>query len=480
MTEACHLSQLTLGRLFDSHLAEISGNEAPLVWPGLTVADAIAQMGEAEGAALVLGDENGRPAKLVRRADIMAALRLGGAAALSWPLARLAAPAADPLDDGTPVYLALGRMRRKGASHVVVGNKSRRGFCRVIGATDLLGLMSSPAFALHDALARAGAAADLAPVRHDLIEVAASLSEDGLGASSVAGVISDIVRGMTARLAALAEQAMAADGWGGPPAPYALLVLGSAGRGESLLAFDQDNALVHDGGPGDRAWFLELGRRVADGLDSAGIPYCQGGVMAKNNPWCRTLGEWGAEIQNWVFDPSPARILNVDIFFDFVPVHGDRALGERLRDQAVETARQSAFFLRFLALSTAHLDVPMSMFGGFATKNGRFNAKKTGLLPIVGVGRARALAAGIKATNTAERYRALAGLGEIGAEDLDGILDAHDAVQDAILRQQRLDLKAGIPPSALVDPERIGRQARTRLRGSMARIRAMTAVLGGL
>ena len=43
-------------------------------------------------------------------------------------------------------------------------------------------------------------------------------------------------------------------GLGEPPCPYALAVLGSAGRGESLLAMDQDNALVFaEGEPGGRS-----------------------------------------------------------------------------------------------------------------------------------------------------------------------------------------------------------------------------------
>ena len=49
---------------------------------------------------------------------------------------------------------------------------------------------------------------------------------------------------------------------GEPPCPYAVAVLGSAGRGESLLAMDQDNAIVFaegaPGGPEDR-WFATLG-----------------------------------------------------------------------------------------------------------------------------------------------------------------------------------------------------------------------------
>ena len=66
-------------------------------------------------------------------------------------------------------------------------------------------------------------------------------------------MISRELRALTARACELAEAEMAEAGLGEAPAPYALLVLGSGGRGESLLAMDQDNALIYaDGRPGRR------------------------------------------------------------------------------------------------------------------------------------------------------------------------------------------------------------------------------------
>jgi CBS domain-containing protein len=55
---------------------------------------------------------------------------------------------------------------------------------------------------------------------------------------------------------------MRAQGHGEPPCAYAVAVLGSAGRGESLPALDQDNAIVFaDGAPGSTQdqWFEALG-----------------------------------------------------------------------------------------------------------------------------------------------------------------------------------------------------------------------------
>lgn len=64
---------------------------------------------------------------------------------------------------------------------------------------------------------------------------------------------------------------MAAEGLGPPPCAFVLLLLGSGGRGESLLAADQDNALIHQGAP-DEPWFAAQGERLAAILDAAGLP----------------------------------------------------------------------------------------------------------------------------------------------------------------------------------------------------------------
>jgi CBS domain-containing protein len=85
---------------------------------------------------------------------------------------------------------------------------------------------------------------------------------------------------------------LAADDLGEPPAPFAFIAMGSQGRQEQTLVTDQDNGIIfvppEDADPkqvGD--YFLQLGKRVCDGLNQAGYPYCRGGVMASNPRWCR-------------------------------------------------------------------------------------------------------------------------------------------------------------------------------------------------
>lgn len=108
---------------------------------------------------------------------------------------------------------------------------------------------------------------------------------------------------MTRRAAELAEERLRTIGLGAPPVAYAVLVLGSAGRGESQLAADQDNAIVYasgaEGGAED-AYFEKLATHMSDVLDASGIPYCKGGVMAKNKAWRKSVRTWRATIDGWM------------------------------------------------------------------------------------------------------------------------------------------------------------------------------------
>ena len=152
-----------------------------------------------------------------------------------------------------------------------------------------------------------------------------------MGPLTVCSVVSAEICAMTRRAAELAEETMRQEGLGGPPVPYAVLVLGSAGRGESQLAADQDNAIVYaqgaEGGPED-TYFEQLATRMNETLDTAGVPFCKGGVMAKNRAWRKSVADWHATIDKWMTGSRPDHLLNVDIFFDAVPVHGEAALAD--------------------------------------------------------------------------------------------------------------------------------------------------------
>ena len=192
--------------------------------------------------------------------------------------------------------------------------------------------------------------------------------EEQVGPLTICSVVSAEICAMTRRAAELAENALRQEGLGCPPVPYAVLVLGSAGRGESQLAADQDNAIVYaegaEGGPEDR-YFEELGKRMSETLDAAGVPLCKGGVMARNRAWRKSVADWHATIDRWMSGSRPSHLLNVDIFFDAVPVHGDARLADNVWGHAYDRAHAAIGFQNLLIEAARQRDSPFTLFGRF-------------------------------------------------------------------------------------------------------------------
>jgi DNA polymerase-3 subunit epsilon/CBS domain-containing protein len=335
-------------------------------------------------------------------------------------------------------------------------------------------LRAQEASILGDALDQANDVPALAAAWARLPQAAAGLIAEGVDARIVAAVISRELGALTRRAGVLAERRMKAEGHGKPPSNFALCVLGSAGRGESLLAVDQDNAIVFgEGAPDGDAdrWFARFGGIVADILHEVGVPYCKGGVMAKNAAWRGSMATWRARIADWITRSDPADLLSVDIFFDLMGVHGDAAMASELWRAAFDAARGNAAFAKLLAEAAGAVEPGLNFWGGFSTENGRIDLKKAGLFGIVTSARALAICHHLLERSTPARLTAIAGLDRGGAHDLDALAHAQALFLDLILMQQLADLRGGMPLSNKVAVRRLDREQRARLREALHAVR---------
>ncbi|MBL8704882.1 MAG: CBS domain-containing protein [Rhodospirillales bacterium] len=432
------------------------------------------------GALLVADAEPGRALGIVTERDVLNAVARDGAAALAEAVAVIMSTPVETVPENALLHVAMGRMERLNIRHLAAVDRAGR-VVGVVSARALLRLRAGASLALGDAVATASDAADLRRVFDQLPALARGLLADEVSAVKIAGVISGTLRDMTGRATELAQAAMVEDGWGGPPARYTMLVLGSGGRGESLLAADQDNALVyegvHDGQDGDDRWFAELGRRACDMLHEAGIPHCKGGVMASNPAWRHSLDGWRGQIADWIRRPQGERLLNVDIFYDFRRAEGDPELADRLRQDAATAAAAEPMFVRLLAQETETPGGALTLLGQFRTEQGRVDLKKGGLFPLVAFARVAALKRGILETGTGPRLAAAAAAGAIPPDEALRLRQAQEALLGFILQQQLDDLAAGIAPSTRIDPARLSRPDRARLKDTLRALEAIPLLL---
>jgi len=108
------------------------------------------------------------------------------------------------------------------------------------------------------------------------------------------------------------DAAQQATGCTSPPVPYALVMLGSGGRGESLLYSDQDHALILGDYPESEhlrviEFFHLLATRLIQTLAAAGFPPDKNHVMASNPSWRKRLGGQRCWRRLRGTQPAPAR-----------------------------------------------------------------------------------------------------------------------------------------------------------------------------
>jgi CBS domain-containing protein len=445
---------------------------------GKTLGEAAGLLAEHRVSSLVILDAAGRAAGIVTERDLTLAVAADGAAALSRPVDTVMSSPVATVRADQFVHVAIGRLDRLGHRHLVVVDEAGSAL-GMVTARALLRQRAASALALGDEIEVADDASGLAAARRGVTSLVAALLEEGIAAPEIAEVISAVLCELARRATELAAAAMAAAGRGPAPAPWALLVLGSGGRGESLLAADQDNALVHLGAAADDPWFAELGRRVADLLDAAGIPYCTGGVMAREPAWRHSLAEWDRVVAGWAAAASPRDVLAADIFFDFRFVAGDPDLAERLRSASVARAKASPMLLHHLAADLTSVRAPVGLFGRLRARDGRIDLKLPGLFPIVASARVLALSAGSDAVGTRARLRLAAERGRISPVDADRLEEARLLIMTLILGQQTRDIAAGRPPGNAVEIAGLDRRQRRRLAGLLGDVQAFAHMAAG-
>lgn len=202
-------------------------------------------------------------------------------------------------------------------------------------------------------------------------------------------------------------------GCGEPPAPFALVALGSNGRGEMTLFSDQDNAIVFDDSrarAGDiREWYLSFARSFCASLDAAGFRYCPGGILASNEQWCLGLREWKTQIARWASLEVPDGIQRLHALWDSSFLFGGESLAGELREHVANLRLGDAGFLPRFARPV--LAAPPPSRHGLKDLN-----IKGCLLILEGFARVYSLEAALPETSSVPRVDRLAELGRISPE----------------------------------------------------------------
>jgi CBS domain-containing protein len=437
-----------------------------------TLVSACRTMADKGISSLVIVDDQGKPLGIVTERDVLRAVARSGGIGMQLPLGSVMSSPVAAINANSYIYVALGRMNRHNIRHLLAIDDAGMPV-GMVTARVLLKLRSSSALAIGDEIDSATDGTRMGEVRKKIPTLAAALLSSGVDCASISSVVGAMLRDMTGHATLLAEQSMQADGWGSAPVAWCLLILGSGGRGETLLAPNQNMALVHGGGPEGDTWFAELGRRVSEILEAADIPAHAAGVMAKNAKWRHGLAEWKIEIDRWATGASEADLEQAEIFFDFQAAYGDHQLADELRAHLVEKAKNSQQMQRQLAAVVGEVKEAFGLFGQIVTEDDHLDLKNVGLMPLVATARTLAAKHGVVAASTRDRLAYLVEGGHLPPSEAQAMTEAQEWFLRLILEQQLRDIDAHKAPSGLIWPEEFDKDRRARLKATLRYVNSL-------
>ena len=411
--QAAYAAQSLAEQSLEAPLGELLRRSAIGVAPDTPLASALQLMHEKRiGSVLVVDPGSGAGLGILTRHDILGRVTLRNLP-LSTPIAEAMSAPLIALGLRQTAQDAALAMSRHGIRHVPVVDDAGR----VAGMVSERDLFALQRLSLKQVSAAIRAAPDLPALQRaarDIRRLARHLLGQGVGARQLTELISHLNDVLTEQLVTLVAASRGVDLSRG-----CWLAFGSEGRGEQTISTDQDNGIVFESDdPGrDRPAWLALANEVNEGLDACGYPLCRGNVMARNPECCLSRGEWLDRFARWIEGSEPEDLLKASIFFDLRPLVGAAALAQPMRELVSQRAGRHPRFIRQVAENALRHGPALNWHGGIElkTQGGRdlVDLKLHGTAVYVEAARLYALAHGIAATGTRERFAA-AGR-EIGA-----------------------------------------------------------------
>jgi len=435
--------------------------------PDTTVREAAITMSEHRVSSLLVrrGEELGILTDRDLRHRVVAAGVDGGTS-----VAEIASFPARTVPGDATVAEVLLAMLDGGIHHFPVVDRSGA-LLGVVTDTDLMGLARQSPFALRSAIERADTPEMVAVAAREIPDVVAGLVDAGVDPVDVGRVVSIAIDTITQTLIRLVV-----DDLGEAPTAWAWLALGSAARREQALRTDQDHAIAYDDtGVADDAaeverYFADVGSRVTAGLAAAGIPRCEGGVMAENIALRRSLRGWRAALDAWMAAPGVEGSQNTSIVFDYRRVAG--ALdAEGVLDDLIADAKDRPLFTRHLAHRALDLRPPTGFFRHFVVEAkgehaGRLDLKHRGIIIIGNLARVYAVRGAIREKSTLERLRCAAASGEIDAAQAESLAEAFRLFWRLRLEHQAAQVRRAEPADDFIDPASLTAVTRGGLRAA--------------
>lgn len=234
-------------------------------------------------------------------------------------------------------------------------------------------------------------------IRDKAEQLVKSYLQQDVGVPFISNVITEINDVLIHKAGEIAEIRLKNEGLEMPKIRYCWFSLGSEGRREQMLRTDQDNGLIYEDPPEEKAeevrnYFLKFNAHITDVLEACGFERCPANMMASNPEWCQPISGWYEYFRSWINVLDPKFLLNTNIFFDFRPILGDASLADNMKEFIFKEIDKNELFLPYLAKSALQNPPPLSFFRSFIVEKGgnhkdEFDIKARAMMPLTDAAR---------------------------------------------------------------------------------------------
>jgi CBS domain-containing protein len=422
-------------------LAEFVAREPVTCGTDMTLREALKRMREASVRSIIVVDESSAPIGVFTLNDLRDRVVLKELS-LDVPIAQVMTRDPTTLPADSTALEAMQQMAAGGFHQMIVTDRGR--VFGTVAEHDLFALQRVSLRQIHHAIRSARTISSMAQVAGDIRNLANNLLAQGVSAEALTRTVSALNDALTREVLTriITDYDLTNINW-------CWMALGSEGRGEQTLSTDQDNALIYHVAAGlsageelrQRRELLACAREVNESLDTLGFPLCKGGIMASNADWCLSEGNWRERFTQWISEPTPEALLRANIFFDFRPLAGDRALTDRLSEWLLARTQDNKLFLRLMVANALQTEPPLGLIRAFVVDDdephrGTLDLKTRGTRIFVDAARVFALALGLAETGTAERLRLAGERLKVDRRHVDATVEAFHYLQVLRLRSQ--------------------------------------------
>lgn len=460
---------------FRKRVSEVMVTPPLILDPDDFVRGAAEKISEA-GRSSAIVCKNNVPQGIVTEKDLVKRVLITGKDPEATPVKDIMTAPVHTLQPDSYLYTALGIMRLRRIRHLAVVDKQR--LVGTISMRTMMDMSSSETLELVEHIAGAESLASLKRARQKSITVFSHLLENGMPAGEVSKLLSTLNRDIHRRVLEICIEDLVKEGKGEPPISFCFILMGSHGRGENHLNTDQDHGMIladHELDQRDaiNEYFVELTTRLSNALDDVGFTLCTGNVMSSNPVWRKPISEWKAQIRVWLANPDSNAVRYSTLFYDFLPIWGDRSMARDLRQYITIAIQKNYSMLNSLFEEASHHKVPLTTFlKSFITEKsgphkGQMDIKRSGLLFVVECARILALRYGVTQTGTIERIQALVEKKEIPEDQADFIITSYKTLFHFLLTAQMEKLRNGETPDNYISPSELAIQERYMLRHAL-------------